>query len=89
MTTYGALTALLLDRARRRRGHPAVLPAAALVAVAADAAEGVSLLKVLGHKNIGVHARRARIAALVKFAVLAGSLGYVARSAAGIGIAHE
>jgi hypothetical protein len=78
MTTYGALTALLVDRARRRRGHPAILPAAVIVAVAADAAEGVSLLKVLRGTRIAVHARRAQIAALIKFAVLAGALGYVA-----------
>jgi hypothetical protein len=76
MTTYGALTALLVDRARRRRGHPAILPAAVIVAVAADAAEGVSLLKVLGRNRIAVHARRAQIAALIKFAVLVGALGY-------------
>lgn len=78
MTTYGILTALLVDRTRRRRGHPAVLPAAAIVAVAGDAVEGVSLLKVLQRNRIAVHARRARIAALTKFAVLAGALGYVA-----------
>ncbi|WP_077089991.1 hypothetical protein [Mycobacterium rhizamassiliense] len=83
MTTYGALTALLVDRARRRRGHPAILPAATIVAVAADAAEGVSLLKVLDHTRIGVHARRARTAALIKFATLAGCLGYVARESVG------
>lgn len=78
MTTYGALTALLVDRARRRRGHPPILPAVVIVAVAADAAEGVSLLKVLRRNRIAVHARRARFAALIKFAVLAGALGYVA-----------
>src|SRR5690242_1781841 len=78
MTTYGILTALLVDRTRRWRGHSAVLPAAAIVAVAGDAVEGVSLLKVLQRSRIGVHARRARIAALIKFAVLAGALGYVA-----------
>lgn len=76
MTTYGVLTALLVDRARRRRGHPAGLPAAVLVAVAGDAAEGVSLLRVLRGTRIGVHARRARVAALIKFAVLVGALGY-------------
>lgn len=78
MATYGILTALLVDRTRRRRGHPAVLPALVSVAVAGDAAEGVSLLKVLRRNRIAVHARRAQVAALTKFAVLAGALGYVA-----------
>ena len=76
MATYGVLTALLVDRARRRRGHPAGVPAAVLVAVAGDAAEGLSLLRVLRGKRIGLHARRAQIAALIKFAVLVGALGY-------------
>ena len=78
MATYGVLTALLVDRARRRRGHPAGLPAAVLVAVAGDAAEGVSLLRVLRGTRISVHARRAQVAALIKFAVLVGALGYAA-----------
>jgi hypothetical protein len=78
MTTYGTLTALLVDRARRRRRHPAALPAAVGLAVAADATEGVSLLKVLNRTHVGVHARRAQIAALIKFAVLASTLGYLA-----------
>lgn len=78
MATYGACVALLIDRARRRRGHPATLPAIAVVAVAADAIEGVSLLKVLDRTRVAVHARRAQIAALTKFAVLAIALGYVA-----------
>jgi hypothetical protein len=78
MATYGTFTALLVDRARRRRGHPAALPAVVMVSVAADATEGASLLKVLNHTRVGVHARRAQIAALIKFTVLAGALGYVA-----------
>jgi hypothetical protein len=78
MATYGTFTALLVDRARRRRGHAPALPAVVIVAVAADATEGVSLLKVLNRKRIATHARRARIAALIKFTVLAGCLGYVA-----------
>ena len=78
MATYGTLTALLVDRARRRRGHPAALPAMVVVAVAADATEGVALLKVLNRARVTVYARRAQIAALIKFAVLAGALGYVA-----------
>ena len=77
MATYGALTALLVDRARRRRGHTAALPAVAIVAVIGDAIEGASLLKVLNRKRIGVYSRRARSAALVKFATLAAALGYV------------
>jgi hypothetical protein len=85
MATYGALTALLVDRTRRRRGHPAVLPAAVIVAVAGDAAEGVSLLKVLRRTRVAVHARRAQVAALIKFAVLAGALGYVATDHFGSG----
>jgi hypothetical protein len=78
MATYGTLAALLVDRARRRRGHPAALPTIMKVAVAADATEGVSLLKVLNRTRVAVHARRAQIAALTKFAVLAGALGYLA-----------
>lgn len=78
MATYGTLMALLVDRARRRRGHPATLPAIVAVAVAGDAVEGVSMLKVLDRTSVAVHARRAQIAALIKFAVLAATLGYVA-----------
>ena len=78
MATYGTFTALLVDRARRRRGHPAALPAMVIVAVAADATEGISLLKVLNRTHVGSHSRRAQIAALIKFTILAGSLGYVA-----------
>ncbi len=78
MATYGTLTALLVDRARRRRGHPAALPATVIGAVVADATEGIALLKVLNRTRVAVHARRAQIAALIKFAVLAATLGYVA-----------
>ena len=46
MATYGTLMALLVERMRRRRGHSAALPAMVIVAVAGDALEGVSLLKV-------------------------------------------
>ena len=56
MTTYGALATLLVERARRRRGHPRSLTSA-------------------------VGAPR-RAAALVKFAALAGALGYVVAEAA-------
>ena len=78
MATYGTLTALLVDRARRRRGHSAALPAIVMVAVAGDAIEGVSLLQVLSRNRVGFYARCAQIAALTKFAVLAGAIGYVA-----------
>ena len=78
MATYGTLAALLVDRARRRRGHPAALPALVIPAVAGDAVEGVALLKVLSRTGIAANARRAQIAAYIKFAVLAGALGYVA-----------
>ncbi len=82
MTTYGALLALLIERARQRRGHPRALTAAAAVAVAGDAIEGVSLIRVLNRDRVDAHARRARTAALVKFAALAGGLGYVVAEAA-------
>ncbi|WP_156661037.1 hypothetical protein [Mycobacterium sp. 852002-51163_SCH5372311] len=78
MATYGALAALLVDRARLRRGHPAALPVLVIPAVAGDAVEGVALLKVLGRTRIAANARRAQIAAYIKFAVLAVALGYVA-----------
>ena len=78
MATYGTFAALLVDRARRHREHPAVLPAMVIPAVAADAIEGVSLLKVVSRTRIAANARRAQIAAYIKFAILAGALGYVA-----------
>jgi hypothetical protein len=78
MATYGTLAALLVDRARRRRGDPAALPTMVVIAVAADAVEGVALLKVLNRANITIYSRRAQVAALIKFAVLATALGYVA-----------
>ena len=80
MATYGTFAALLLDRARRRRGHSAILPAAMVVAVAGDAVEGVSLLKVLSRVQVAANARRAQVAALIKFAVLVSALGYLAYS---------
>jgi hypothetical protein len=76
MLTYGALNALLLEHVRRLRGHPSVVPAAIIPAVAADGVEGLSLLKVLRHDDVNVNARRARRAAMVKFAVLGCVLGY-------------
>jgi hypothetical protein len=76
MLTYGALTALLLEQVRSLRGHPSVVPAVIIPAVAADAVEGVSLLKVLNRTDVTVNAGRARMAAMVKFAILGCALGY-------------
>lgn len=88
MATYGILMALLVDRTRRRRGHPAALPALVIVAVAGDALEGVALLKVLDGTRVAVYSRRAQIAALIKFAVLALALGYVAAGQSSAAIAR-
>ncbi|PND55625.1 hypothetical protein CRM90_21395 [Mycobacterium sp. ENV421] len=76
MTSYGILLALLVDRRRRRRGHPAWLSALAAGAVAGDAVEGVALLRVLDHRDVAVNARRAQVAASIKFAILVATLGY-------------
>jgi hypothetical protein len=76
MATYGALTALLVDYARRRLGHPAGVWLGVVPAVAADALEGVALLKVLAGNDIDVNARRARGAATIKFVLLIGALLY-------------
>lgn len=79
MLSYGTLTALLLDRARRERGHPSLLPLLVVPAVVADAVEGVSLLNVLSGKDIGDNAHRARCAAITKFGILFALLGYLVR----------
>jgi hypothetical protein len=76
MATYGALTALLINFARRRLGHPAAVCLAVIPAVAGDAVEGVALLNVLAGTNIDENARRARRAAIVKFIVLIAALLY-------------
>jgi hypothetical protein len=76
MLTYGALTATLVDRARHQFGHPPAVAAMVVPAVAADALEGLALLKVLQHNDIATHTPRARSAALSKFAVLGGTLLY-------------
>jgi len=76
MATYGVLTALLVDYARRRLGHPAWVWLGVVPAVAADAVEGVALLNVLAGNDVDVNARRARRAAIAKFAVLVGALLY-------------
>lgn len=78
MLTYGALTALLVDSARRRLGHPAAVCLGVIPAVGADALEGVALLNILGGNKINDNARRARGAAITKFVVLVGSLLYTA-----------
>lgn len=76
MSSYGALLGLLIEHRRRRRGHPAWLPALAASAVVGDAVEGVALIRVLDGQNIAMNARIAQVAALIKFAILAGALGY-------------
>lgn len=76
MTSYGILLALLVDRRRRRRGHPQWLPTLAAGAVAADAVEGAALLRVLDRNDIAANARRAHVAASTKFALIALALGY-------------
>lgn len=83
MATYGTLMTLLADRARQLRGHSIIVPATAIVAVAADAMEGVSLLKVLNGVRVPVHSRRAQIAALTKFSALGIGLGYLVAGRAG------
>jgi len=76
MSSYGILLGLLIDRRRRRRGHPGWLPALAAAAVAGDAVEGVALIRVLDRRDIAANARRAQVAASIKFAILAVTLGY-------------
>lgn len=83
MATYGTLMTLVADRARQLRGHSIIVPATAIVAVAADAIEGVSLLKVLNGARVTVHSRRAQIAALTKFSALGIGLGYLVVGRAG------
>lgn len=76
MNSYGVLLGLLIDRRRRRRDHPTWLPAVAAGAVVGDAVEGVALLRVLDRRDVAVNARRAQIAASIKFAIIAAALGY-------------
>jgi hypothetical protein len=76
MATYGALTALLVDRARRRLGHPVAVCLSVIPAVAGDALEGFALLNVLAGDDVESNARRARSAAIIKFGVLIGALLY-------------
>lgn len=77
MLTYGALLALSVDRLRRKRGHPTVLPLLVVPAVAADAIEGVYLFRVLAGRDIAASAVRARIAAVIKFVILSVAMAYV------------
>jgi hypothetical protein len=76
MLTYGALTALLLERVRRVQGHRSAVPVVVIPAVAADAFEGASLLKVMNRTDVAVNARRAQNAAIIKFAILGCAFGY-------------
>lgn len=76
MTSYGIMLGLLIDRNRRRLGHPVWTPALAAGAVAADAVEGVALLGVLDRRDIAANARRAQVAASIKFVAIAVALGY-------------
>lgn len=76
MSSYGTLLGLLINRRRRRRGHPRWLPALAAGAVAGDAVEGVALLRVLDGRDVAANAHRAQVAASIKFAILAVALGY-------------
>ncbi|WP_111511968.1 hypothetical protein [Mycobacterium kyogaense] len=87
MTTYGAFAVLLAEgadrRLARRRSGSRLFPWAQLAcgaAVAADAAEGVALLNILGGRDRRTHAVRARRAALIKFALLSAVLAHWARS---------
>lgn len=77
MLTYGTLVGLLIDRVRGRRGDPIALQLLPIGAVAGDAVEGVALLRALDGVDLDANARRARFAALTKFALLIVALGYV------------
>lgn len=78
MLTYGASALLLIERVRSRHGHPILLRLLPIGAVAGDALEGVALLKALDGVDVDTNARRARSAALTKFALLAVGLAYTA-----------
>ena len=77
MVSYSALAALLVDRTLRRRGHPRALTTFVAGALGGDAIEGIALLRVLKGRGIATDVRRARVAALTKFALLAVCLVYV------------
>lgn len=76
MLTYGASALLLIERVRSRHGHPILLRLLPIGAVAGDAIEGVTLLKALDGVDVDTNARRARSAALTKFALLVVGLVY-------------
>ncbi len=77
MLTYGTLALMLIERARSRRGDPIALRLLPIGAVAGDAIEGVALLKVLDGAALDANARRARTAAVTKFALLGIATAYV------------
>lgn len=77
MLTYGTLVGLLIESVRNRRGDPIALQLLPIGAVAGDAIEGVALLRALDGVDLHASARRARGAALTKFALLVVALGYV------------
>lgn len=77
MLSYGALVGFLIDAVRGRRGDSAALWLLPIGAVAGDAIEGVALLKVLDGVDRDANARRARGAALTKFALLGLALVYI------------
>ncbi|WP_264011763.1 nitroreductase family deazaflavin-dependent oxidoreductase [[Mycobacterium] manitobense] len=83
MLAYGVLVGLHVDRARRMLGHSPTPLLMVAGAVAGDAVEGVSLLKVLSGSRIAVNARRAHLAASTKFALLIAAGGYVVAARVG------
>ena len=79
MLNYGFLIGLLLDRTARRNRHRRAVPVLVVAAVVSDAVEGISLLRVLDHRNVEQNASRAKNAALTKFALLGTCAGYLAK----------
>lgn len=79
MLVYGYLTALLLDRTARRQHHPRVVSMVVAAAVASDAIEGVSLLRVLNNQDLDRNTARANHAARTKFALLGVCAGYLVK----------
>jgi|GEM_PF-4347287 hypothetical protein len=79
MLNYGFLIGLLLDRTARRNRHRRAVSVLVVAAVVSDAVEGISLLRVLDHRNVEQNASRAKNAALTKFALLGACAGYLAK----------